>query len=329
MLRYLFTLLLFLTLVSHSFSQITDVAPSGRQNYIAVEGGGWKMKIDTVTSLDSLIGRLSKNWQFIETGKMYWIGYTEDMYSIAARGDNAIQPLINVLQNSSSSYAKYGAVYCLHLIGINRTIAGRFYEKFVNPKARMALLQFLKDTSLQEDIMRLLIRDPWQSDIFTIIETMKTCKTDCWSLVNGLTRYKINNLPIHQTIPDNIKDISVNLRYTKPLVLEANFDFDAQIKEALDSFRHLRNKKIVIEDTLFKSKLIGDFGSKYESPVSVQEFFSLLDFDNYTSLGSRIQYYVAGDKLFICSPETARRLLIDWWTNLTETEKAAYNKNYR
>ena len=329
MLRYLFTLLLFLTLVSHTSSQITDLAPSGRQNYLAVEGVGWKMKIDTTTSLDSLIGRLSKNWQFIETGKMYWIGYTEDMYSIAARGDNAIQPLINVLQNSSSDYAKYGAVYCLHLIGIDRKIAGRFYEQFVNPKARTVLLQFLKDTSLQEDIMRLLIRDPWTTDIPYIIETMKSCKTDCWSLVNGLTRYKINNLPIHQRIPENIKDISVNLKYTNPSVLEANFDFDGQIKEALDSFRHLKNKKIVIEDTLFKSKLIGDFGSKYESPVSVQEFFSLLDFDNYTSLGSRVQYYVSGDKLFICSPETARQRLIEWWTNLTPEEKAIYNKNYR
>ena len=327
--RQFFTLFLLLTFIFKSYSQVVDVAPSGRQNYITVEGGGWKMKIDTVPSLDSLIGRLSKNWQFIERGKMYWIGYTEDMYSIAAKGDNAIQPLMNVLQNSSSNYAKYGAVYSLHLIGINRTIAGKFYEKFVNSKARTALLQFLKDTSLQEDIMRLLIRDPWQSDIPAIIETMKACKTDCWSLVNGLTRYKINNLPIRQTIPNNIKDISVNLKYTNPLVLEANFDFDGQIKEALDSFRHLRNKRIVIEDTLFKSKLEGDFGSKYESPVSVQEFFRLLDFDNYTSLGSRVQYYVTGDILYICSPETARRRLIEWWTNLTETEKAAYNKNYR
>ena len=222
---------------------------------------------------------------------MYWIGYTEDMYSIAAREDNAIQSLINVLQSSSNSYAKYGAIYCLHLIGINRTIEGRFYEKFVNPKARAALLQFLKDTSLQEDIMRLLIRDPWTSDIPYIIETMKSCKTDCWSLVNGLTRYKLNNIPIHQTIPDNIQAVSVNLKYTNQSVLEADFDFDGQIKEALDSFRHLKSGNIIIEDTLFKSKLIGDFGSKYENPVSVQEFFGLLDFDNYASLGSRVQYW--------------------------------------
>ena len=177
--------------------------------------------------------------------------------------------------------------------------------------------------------MRLLIRDPWTSDIPYVIETMKSCKTDCWSLVNGLTRYKINNPPIHQAIPDSIREISINLKYTNQSVLESNFDFDGQIKEALDSFRHLKNKNILIEDTLFKSQLIGDFSSKYGSPLSVQEFFRLLDFDNYTSLGSRVQYYIAGDKLYICSAETARRRLIEWWTNLAADEKANYNKNYR
>ena len=75
--------------------------------------------------------------------------------------------------------------------------------------------------------------------------------------------------------------------------------------------------------------MIGDFSSKYGSPVSIREFFRLLDFDNYTSLGSRVQYYVADGKLHICSPETARNRLIVWWTNLAEAEKATYNKNYR
>jgi hypothetical protein len=329
MLRNIFTSFLLLALVSHSFSQRTDVAPSGIQNYLAVEGGGLLMKIDTTTSLDSLIGRLSKKWELLETGKMYWIGYTRDMYSIAARGDAAIQSLVNVLQNSSNAYARYGAVYCLHLIGINRTIVGRFTEKFIVIKARAALLQFLKDTSLQEVIMRLLIRDPWTSDIPYIIETMKSYSSDCWSLVNGLTRYQINNLPIHQKIPDNINEISVQLKYTNESVLERDFDFDAQIKEALIAFKHLKSRNILIEDTLFKSRLIGDFGSKFGSPVSIQEFFRLLDFDNYIFLGSRVQYYVTSDKLYICSPETARRRLIEWWTNLSIAEKDIYNKNHR
>jgi hypothetical protein len=329
MLRNFFTSFLFLTFVSNSFSQITDVAPSGRQNYLAVEGGGWRMKIDTTTSLDSLIGRLSKNWQFIETGKMYWIGYTENMFSIAARGDNAIQPLMNVLQNSPSDYAKYGAIYCLHLIGINRTIVGRFTEKFVNIKARAALLQFLKDTSLQEDIMRLLIRDPWKSDIPFIIETLKSCKTDCWSLINGLTRYKMESPPIHQMIPEYIQKISVNPKYATESRNELDHYFEAQIKEVLTCFRQLKNKDIMIEETLFKSKLIGDFSSSYGSPVSIQELFNLLDLSTYSSLGSRVQYYVDDNKLFICSTETARQRLLSWWTSQTSEQRASYNKNNR
>jgi hypothetical protein len=329
MLRNLFISLLLLLSIDQSFSQVVDSAPSAKQYSLPVEGGEIVMKIDTTTSLDSLIGRLSGKWEFIETGKAYWIGYTDDMFSIAGRGDSAIQPLVNVLQNSSSSYAKYGAIYCLHLIGINGEIVGRFSEEFVNPKARAALLQFLKDTLLQENIMRLLIRDPWKSDIPHIIEAMKDCRSDCWALVNGLTRYNIKDLSVHQAIPDSIKTISVKLQYTNPYVLDANFDFDKQIKEALSSFKNLRNKSIVIEDTLFRSKLVGDFTSKYDSPVSIRYFLSLLDSDRYSSLGSRIQYYVTDDKLYICSPETARRRLITWWENQTIEQKASYNKNHR
>jgi hypothetical protein len=329
MLRNFFTSFLFLAFVSNSFSQITDVAPSGRQKYLAVEGGVRKMKIDTTTSLDSLIGRLSKNWQFIETGKAYWIGYTEDMFSIAARGDNAIQPLMNVLQNSPSDYAKYGAIYCLHLIGINLTIVGRFTEKFVNIKARAALLQFLKDTSLQEDIMRLLIRDPWKSDIPFIIETLKSCKTDCWSLVNGLTRYKMESPPIRQMIPEYILKISVTPKYATESRNEVDHYFEAQIKEILTCFSQLKNKDIMIEEILFKSKLIGDFSSSYGSSVSIQELFNLLDLNTYASLGSRVQYYVDYNKLFICSTETARQRLLSWWMSQTSEQRASYNKNNR
>src|SRR5262249_27795033 len=144
---------------------MVDVAPSGRQNYLAVEGGGILMRIDSITPLDSLIARLSEPWHLIETGKAYWIGYNNDMFSIAARAADAIQPLLNVLKRPSPDGEKEGALLCLHLIGIDRRIAGRFSENFVNPKARNALLDALRDTSIQVYVMRLLERDPWQSDI--------------------------------------------------------------------------------------------------------------------------------------------------------------------
>jgi hypothetical protein len=118
-----------------------------------------------VMVLDSLILRLSGDWEFIETGKMYWIGYTNDMFSIAARGDSAIGPLVKVVETSSNQKARLGAIYTLHLIGINRKIIGRFVEAFVDANARKALLSLLKYDDLQPTIMELLIRDPWKTEV--------------------------------------------------------------------------------------------------------------------------------------------------------------------
>lgn len=134
-----------------------------------------------------------------------------------------------------------------------------------------------------------------------------------------MTRSTINNPPIHQEIPDKIQGITVKLK-------AKNQGFNAQIKQALTLFKNLKKDNIVIEDTLFKSKLVGDFGFLYGGTLSVQEFFIKLDVDDYLSLGSKVQYYVADDKLYICSIETAKHRLIEWWTNLTTAEKAAYNK---
>jgi hypothetical protein len=116
------------------FAQRTyiDAAPSGKENYLPVEGGAIHMPIDSTTSLINLIDRLSGDWQFIETGKMYWIGYTNDMFSIAARGDSAIGPLVKVVETSSKLKERLGAIYTLHLIGIDRSIKGRGNEPFVN-----------------------------------------------------------------------------------------------------------------------------------------------------------------------------------------------------
>ena len=77
-----------------------------------------------------LIQRLEEDWREVETGKAYWIGYTKDMYSIAAHGDDAIYPLLSFIKKAKSNRAKYGAILSLHLIGIDRKIAGRFYEEF-------------------------------------------------------------------------------------------------------------------------------------------------------------------------------------------------------
>ena len=159
-------LFLLLGLISAVFSvqaqrTFVDASPSGRQYVRPVEGGGMVVSIDSITPLPEMLARLNGKWEFIETGKAYWIGYTDDMFSIAARRESAIQPLLEFIRNSANPQGKYGAVYCLHLIGINCRIVGRFKEEFANKKAREALLSLLIYPEIAPVIIRLLMRDPW------------------------------------------------------------------------------------------------------------------------------------------------------------------------
>jgi hypothetical protein len=322
-------LLIFLIQSLTGLCQGADVAPTGRQNYLAVEGGGMQVAIDTSTPLNTLLLELSKDWYFVGTGKRYWIGYTKDMFSIAARGDSAIELLLHLAENSENENAKIGAIYTLHLIGINRTIAGRLRENFVNPKARLALLQLLKINDLQETVMTLLQRDPWLSDIPSIMSIMQNSTGDCWALIKGLTRYEIINPPVHQPIPEFIQNISIKLKSSEPQSLSINFDFDAQIKEVLDSFRRSGNTFISIEDKLFKRNLAGSVIRKFDDSINIRDLFDVLGINSYINLGSRVQYYVVNDKLYICSSETAQALFVNWWKNQTAEQKAIYTKNSR
>jgi hypothetical protein len=330
--RLVYAPLVFLVLTSSSFGQVIDRAPSGRQNYLAAEGGGWRVNIDTTTSLDSLLARLYKEWDFVETGKGYWIGYTNDMFSIAARGDSAIEPLLHIAKESTNEKARVGAVYSLHLIGINRTIAGRMTENFVDRNARLALLQLLKIPDLQKTIMLLLIRDPWVSDLPHIMEAMEACTADCLVLTNGLTRYQIDSLPIHQTIPDNIQNISFKLTSSKPHVSKAKAGlgggFEATIKEVLSTIKRSGNQLIEIEDTLFKLDLTGTITNTTKNSIDVGSFLHFMDFDDNLYAARSLHYYLEGGKLYICSPMTAQKRVIYWWKDQTPEQKAFYNKNH-
>ena len=86
-----------------------DVAPSSLKNARAVEGGSQRVLIDTNTPLSELVKRLDGNWELVETGKAYWIGYTDDMYSIAAHGEKAIDPLLAFIRTSKSDKARGGS----------------------------------------------------------------------------------------------------------------------------------------------------------------------------------------------------------------------------
>jgi hypothetical protein len=323
--------LLLLSFKGNSFAQHTyiDRAPSGRVNYLPVEGGSIHMPIDSTTSLRDLIDRLSGKWEFIETGKGYWIGYTNDMFSIAARGNSAIGPLVAVVENSTIEKARLGAIYTIHLIGIQRKIVGRFSESFVDTNARKALLYLLRYPGLQPTIMELLIRDPWKSDVPDLIGLLKKSDSDCWAVVDGLCQYKITNIPIRQKIPDNLKNIELKLRYSNPNVLEPDFDFEGQLHEILDSLIALKNDSIVVEPALLDQPLSGNWRTKlgYAKPgsrflwLSVGSFLDTRFLSLFWELGNKFQYYVDGGKLYICSANTSKKRWIDWWTKTVAPDR--------
>jgi len=145
-------------------------------------------------------------------------------------------------------------------LGVYRNeIIGRFEEAFVDTNARKALLYLLRYTDHQPTIMELLNRDPWKSDVPDLIRTMQQTDSDCWAVVAGLNRYKLADAPIHQKIPDNIRNVLVKLRYSDPMRLEHNFDFDGQIKEVLESIIAIHNNLIAVDTALLSQKLAGNF----------------------------------------------------------------------
>lgn len=306
-----------------SIGQIVDRAPKDTKNILAVEGQGIRMNIDSITPLDSLIERLNGYWKFIETGKGYWIGYTEDMYSIASRGDTAITLLTNFFENTKSQYGKIGAIYTLHLIGIESRIAGRFYEEFKNPKARAALLKLLRQTDYTYSIMSLLKRDPWKSDLPNFFQILKhdTSEAICWPIINSLNRYNITALPINNEVPDSINKLRTNI-----IVYNDN-DFNGQIKDALKRFKTKFPNSISVEEQLFKKVLTGDFNTNLPQNLSISKFLDYMSIArnypfNYCDMGCKIQYYVENGKLYICTISTARARLLKWYKNLSVEEKS-------
>lgn len=331
--RYIFNFTILTFLMSQSvFGQVLDVAPTGRQNILQVAGGGIQMKIDSLTELHKLIERLDGDWNFLQTGKGYWIGYTEDMFSIASRGNIAIPALLDFFKNTQSKKGKTGAIYTLHLIGIDRQIVGRFYERFVNPAARTALLKLLSHSEFTYPIMKLLMRDPWKSDVPYLFEILQSKATDetCWRIINALRRYKIFELPITSSLPDSIKDLSITLKVEKASTLEHDFDFSSQIKEALKEFSFRYPGKIVIEEKLFDDDLSKYYKTKLSSALSISIFLISIGIDNnipfnYSQIGCKIQYYIDDGKLHFCTINTARQRLLKWWKNLPVEEKNKFN----
>lgn len=338
-----FTLFIISTMPLITEAQAVDNAPNGNKNYLPVEGGVIKENIDLQTPLNVLIKRFEQRWQFEETGKSYWIGYTNNMFSIAARKDSAISPLLNFIISTHNPHAKLGAVYTLHLIGIESRIAGRFHEEFNNRAARKALLSLLKYEDLMEPVMCLLIRDPWLSDVPALFRLMGQSKSSCWSVVNSLKHYGLTNIPLSEPIPDKIANEEIKFPYTNLSILERNYDFEAQMQQLLKAIKSLHNPNIQIETSLFGMKLWGNIKYKINGQVldkntlttTVGAFLSqVVSKDSnrtlaseFSDTGNKIQYFITNDMLFICSANTAKTKLLNWWGEQSLSYKQQFTED--
>ncbi len=297
---------------------------TGEVVWRAHQGGGSAVTIDTVTALPALIRRLNNDWQFVQTFKAYWIGYTDDMYSIAAHGEAAIPPLLNFIQTTTDVKNKYGAVYCLHLIGIKSRVAGRYYEQFQNVAARQALRSLLTQDDLQELIIELLIRDPWQSDVPYLFAALEKGGTDEWALVNSLVRYQVANLPIQQPIPSDIGTETIKVPALKRQ-LDYEQAINLQAQQIVSRIRALQPVYITVKDSVERGALWGPMSIAFGKKLLIRDFLFTMTEVDYLQMGSRLHYFIDENGLTICATPTARKRLLAWW----QAQRPAFRQQFQ
>ncbi len=314
--RNIITFLILLTTLSASAQ--TDSSAPDRRNYRLTEGSGEKVSIDTVTPLPQLITRLAGDWELIQTFKGYWIGYTDDMFSIAEYGDDAINPLTHFIDTVHSIKAKRGAIYTLHLVGINSTIVGRFFEKFENRNARKALRKYLADTTLHTLVLELLMRDPWVTDIPEYMAYLEAPGKDYSTVLSVLKRYEIENPPLNQRISGGVFERLVKIKAD---------DYGIKPMDALVTFQKKFSKYFIVDEEIINSKewtrshrLLSNvkFSTRKKS---VMTYFMSDYFFSYCSFSEIYSYNFDGKIITVYGPAKAREIWLNWWKKIPQDEK--------
>jgi hypothetical protein len=238
----LFCILLIAIILSQSCKQHTEFALR------IVRGGPDTVIIDNKTPLNKLIKRLNKPWDWVETGAGYWIGYTDDMFSIAFYKEKAIKPLILFITNTDSLKGKIGGIFTLHLIGINSHVAGRQYEEFKDTLARNALFSFIDNPELHKYVLFLLRRDPWAMDIPYIIHYLSIPDRDYLYALSALRRYQpfYDFLPLWQPIPDSILSKELD-------IYQESDGYNQKISEMI-ALKNALKGRVIIDKEILQSK---------------------------------------------------------------------------
>jgi ankyrin repeat protein len=269
-------------------------------------------------TLGDLLGRLEQPWQLEETGKAYWIGYTKDMRAIAERGEEAIPCVVAFVCSAHSARAKYGALLALHYMGIGGQVVGRFEEAFTDKPARDALLGLLStEPSLQVDVLTLLIRDPWPTDLPVLLGLLGSGTPNDWAFAKALQRYDIADAPVHQHLPPALAAVGktppqpvgngVYVSGMRTSVSSKDGGFKSGRLEALKKM-----PEVVLDGDLVPSELWDedDAGSCDESLETALRVLTECD---YCWLGDRLEYYVAEGKVHLCGMKSARSRWLAWY----------------
>lgn len=130
------------------------------------------------------------------------------MFSIADKGDAIIDELMQHFKATESGYARLGIIYTIHLIGIKGKVVGRTYESFKSKKAREALLSLIPYGNYNRSIAKLLMRDPWLSDVPVLIKYLEQEKNTeyTWPFVKSLLRYNVTSFCIGQSLNEQYKN---------------------------------------------------------------------------------------------------------------------------
>ncbi|MEM1221683.1 MAG: hypothetical protein AAGH40_02895 [Verrucomicrobiota bacterium] len=298
------------------------------QDYHAGEGQWIPATIDTAASLETLISRLEDEWSLRFTGKGQYIGYTDDMFSIAQYGEKAIPPLLKLIQMSDNPHARVGAAYTLHLIGIERTVFGGFVEDFRNQAARDALLSLVNKHGLQKLTMELLMRDPWPYDVPFLFEALQEAEGSAWPISKALFRYNLQDIPFRQKDQIHVAGL-MEMKITIPA--------GGNLNDLLANMEKETSRAIVIEDGLLDAWLFGSepgngswrFGGDGHSKSSVAKILERYVGEgkpfNYTDLGNRVDLFAYRGGVFICSPSSMKDRWIQWWQ--ANTHRYGRNEN--
>jgi len=310
-----------------------DVPPDGT-TYLRATANGYHNHIvtpDLTTPFSEILKRFELGWHFECTGKTYWIGYTDDMYSIASRGEAAIPLILDFVANTKSKRAKLAAVYSIHLIGINCIVAGRFTENFESKVARQALLSLLDDKDIAVNVVKLLTRDPWETDLSKLFN--KLSGTDIKlnkTITNALFRYPNDCHDFGGTLAEEATSPSVVLVTSNG---EISLGTLTEMTKKEENESRERTKQLSGGD----NDLIIQWGKenrvwKFENEDWSEKTFAnlypnlkLKDVINYAFLNDKIphlRYFhgledpfnvsIVGEDIRLLTPTVSRRIWLEW-----------------